>query len=69
MKADQWDLEELVTLVRPGGEHDITLLSTAGAIRFVEGRSVQGVPLHIAQELARWGWLIEPLVTDEGRRT
>ncbi len=63
MKTDQWDPgEERVVLVRPGGEHDITLLTTAGAIRFVEGRSIRAIPLSVAKELAGPGWQIEPLV-------
>ncbi len=61
--------EERVTLVKPGAEKDVTYLTTAGAIRFVEGRA-HDVPLAVARELAGPGWSIEPPVTlqrtDEG---
>ncbi len=61
MNSDRRDpQEELVVLVRPGNEHDITLLSAAGPIRFVQSRSVEGVPLSVARELAGPGWWIEP---------
>lgn len=52
-------VEELVTLARPGGERDVTLLTAHGPIRFVEGRA-HNVPLSIAQDLAGAGWSIEP---------
>ena len=52
--------EELVTLVRPGGEKDVTLFTEAGPIRFLEGRA-RNVPLPLAEELARQpGWTVEP---------
>jgi hypothetical protein len=51
--------EELVTLARPGGEKDVTLLSEFGGIRFLEGRA-HGVPLRVALKLAGPGWAIEP---------
>ncbi len=54
--------EELATLVRPGTEKDVMFLCSAGPIRFVEGRSVRGVPLSVARELAGPGWQIEPQV-------
>ncbi len=53
--------EELVTLAKPGVEKDVTYLTMAGAIRFVEGRA--RVPLSVAEELAGPGWSIEPQVT------
>ncbi len=54
-------LEEapLVTVVKPGGEKDITLLTEAGPIRFLEGRA-HGVPLPVALKLVSPGWAIEP---------
>ncbi len=59
----------LVTLAKPGGERDVTLLTAAGPIRFLEGRA-HNVPLPVARELAGPGWSIEPPVTlqrtDEG---
>ncbi len=62
MKTDRWDPEEeLVTLVKPGTEKDVVFLCSAGALRFVEGRSVRGVPLRVARELAAQpGWWLEP---------
>ncbi len=61
MNSDRRDPEEeRVILVRPGTEKDVTLLSTWGEIRFLEGRSVRGVPLRIAQKLAGPGWWMEP---------
>ncbi len=61
--------EELVTLARPGGEKDVTLLTAHGPVRFLEGRA-HGVPLSVARELAGVGWSIELPVTlqrtDEG---
>ncbi len=62
LRADLSPGEGLVTLVRPGTEKDVTLLSAWGEIRFLEGRSVRGVPLRIARKLAGPGWTIEPLV-------
>lgn len=53
---------ETVTLVKPGGEKDVTYLSAAGPIRFLEGRA-EGVPLPVARELAGPGWSIEPRPT------
>ena len=51
--------EELVVLLRPGGEKDIVLLTQHGPIRFIEGRAL--LPLSVAEELARRpGWSIEP---------
>ncbi len=65
MRADSPPGEELVALVMPVVAKDVTYLSTAGEIRFVEGRSVRGVPLSVARDLAGPGWWIEPLATDE----
>ncbi len=53
--------EPLVTLAKPGGERDVTLLTAHGPIRFLEGRA-HDVPLSVAHELAGPGWTIEPLV-------
>ena len=51
--------EELVVLLRPGGEKDIVLLTQHGPIRFIEGRAL--LPLSLARELARRpGWCVEP---------
>ncbi len=53
--------EELVALVGPADQKDVTYLTEAGPIRFVEGRA--RVPLSVARKLARAprpGWLIEP---------
>ncbi len=61
MKTARQDPQEvLVVLVRPGTEKDVTLLSTWGEIRFLEGRSTAPVPLRIARELVGPGWSIEP---------
>jgi hypothetical protein len=54
--------EELVTLVRPGGERDVTLFTAHGPVRFLEGRA-HDVPLSVARELAAAGWTIEPQAT------
>ena len=63
--------DPLVTLARPGPEKDVTYLSPAGPIRFLEGRA-DGVPLSAALELAGPGWAIEPRPalqkTDEGSK-
>jgi hypothetical protein len=58
--AEASPVEEFVTLVRPGEERDITLLTAHGHVRFLEGRA--RVPLAVARELAGPGWTIEPLV-------
>ncbi len=58
---DRRDLgEELVTVCKPGGEKDVTYVSAAGPIRFLEGKA--RVPLSVARQLAagRSGWTIEP---------
>ncbi len=60
MTTEDYAGEELVTLAKPGEERDITLLTAAGPIRFLEGRA--RVPLSVARELAGPGWTIEPLV-------
>jgi hypothetical protein len=57
--------EELVNLLKPGPERDVTYLSAAGEIRFVEGRA-EGVPLSVARELAGPSWSIEPRPVLEG---
>ncbi len=63
MKTDRRDPEEeLVTLAGPADQKDVTYLTGAGPLRFLEGRSTHGVPLRIARELAGPGWQIEPLV-------
>ncbi len=68
MKTDRRDPEEeLVTLAGPADQKDVTYLTGAGPLRFLEGRSTHGVPLRVARELAaRPGWWLEPLATDEG---
>ncbi len=53
--------EPLVTLAKPGGERDVTLLTAHGPIRFLEGRA--RVPLAVARGLAGPAWTIEPPVT------
>ncbi len=61
MNGDRRDPEEeRVILIMPADQKDVTYLSTCGAIRFVEGRSVEGVPLSVARELAGPGWWMEP---------
>lgn len=63
--------EKLVTLARPGGERDVTVLGPSGPVRFLEGRA--DVPLSVALELAGPGWSIEPKTTlektDDRRKT
>ncbi len=51
--------EELVTVLRPGNEHDVTYLSPAGAVRFLEGRA-HNVPLEVARAMVGPGWIIKP---------
>ncbi len=70
MKTDRRDPEEeeRVVLVRPGGEHDITLLNGVTApLRFVGGRTVRPLPLRIARELAGPGWWMEPYEENDER--
>ncbi len=52
--------EELVTLVGPADQKDVTYLTGAGPIRLIDGKA-HGVPLSVARKLAegRRGWLIE----------
>jgi hypothetical protein len=50
--------EELVTLAKPGEQRDVTLVTAAGPIRFLEGRA-HDVPLSVARELAGPGWVLE----------
>jgi hypothetical protein len=59
--------EELVTVAGPADQRDVTYVSEAGPIRFLEGRAY-GVPLSVARKLAegRPGWTIEPSWTRGG---
>ncbi len=51
--------EELVTVLRPGNENDVTYLSPAGGVRFVEGRA-HDVPFAVARAIVGPGWIIKP---------
>ena len=53
------EAQRFATVVKPGPERDIVLLTEFGPVRFLEGRA--RLPLSVAEELVRQpGWYLEP---------
>ena len=52
------DPDEIVTVVKPGSETDVVMLTQEGPVRFLSGRS--RVSARLTKQLVGPGWSIEP---------